>query len=150
MARIIGEVRPRFVFVENSPMLASRGGLRVIADLAALGYGARWGVMGGKSSGLVVNGERMWIVAYAPNSIGRETSPVPCQVTNPKESSRRQFERASGAFATEEDHAERMRDIDGMARDMDRLKAIGNGQVPVVAALAWRILSHKQQGEMQS
>lgn len=33
-----------------------------------------------------------------------------------------------------------------------RLKAIGNGQVPAVAALAWSILtqSHKQQGEMQS
>ena len=25
MARIVGEVRPRFVFVENSPMLTSRG-----------------------------------------------------------------------------------------------------------------------------
>ena len=40
----------------------------------------------------------------------------------------------------------------GVKCRVDRLKAIGNGQVPVVAALAWRILtqSHKQQGEMQS
>ena len=37
MARIIGEVRPRFVFVENSPMLVSRGLGRVLADLATLG-----------------------------------------------------------------------------------------------------------------
>lgn len=140
MRRIISEVRPRFVFVENSPMLASRGGVRVIADLASLGYDARWGVVGGKSSGLVVDGKRMWIVAYAPNSIGRETPQVPCQGTNPKESSRRQFERASSSFATEEDHAERLRNIDGMARDMDRLRAIGNGQVPQCMALAWNIL----------
>jgi hypothetical protein len=28
-----------------------------------------------------------------------------------------------------------------MATRMDRLKAIGNGQVPIVAATAWRILS---------
>ena len=40
----------------------------------------------------------------------------------------------------------------GVKCRVDRLKAIGNGQVPVVAALAWRILtqSHKQQGEIQS
>jgi DNA (cytosine-5)-methyltransferase 1 len=30
---------------------------------------------------------------------------------------------------------------DGVASRVDRLKAIGNGQVPQVAALAWRILS---------
>jgi hypothetical protein len=28
-----------------------------------------------------------------------------------------------------------------VASRVDRLKAIGNGQVPIVAALAWRILS---------
>ena len=32
---------------------------------------------------------------------------------------------------------------DGVAARVDRLKAIGNGQVPIVAALAWRILSKK-------
>ena len=33
------------------------------------------------------------------------------------------------------------RSDDELAVDMDRLKAIGNGQVPIVAATAWRILS---------
>ena len=33
MARVVGEVRPRYVFVENSPMLTFRGGTRVIGDL---------------------------------------------------------------------------------------------------------------------
>ena len=31
--------------------------------------------------------------------------------------------------------------VDGMANRSDRLKAIGNGQVPAVAAMAWEILS---------
>jgi DNA (cytosine-5)-methyltransferase 1 len=31
--------------------------------------------------------------------------------------------------------------VDGMAARVDRLKAIGNGQVPLCAATAWRILS---------
>ncbi|MDE2098707.1 MAG: DNA cytosine methyltransferase [Patescibacteria group bacterium] len=44
-ARIIGEVRPPIAFVENSPALTIRGGLRVIGDLAALGYDCRWGIV---------------------------------------------------------------------------------------------------------
>lgn len=46
MARIVGEVRPQFVFVENSPMLVGRGLARVLGDLASLGYDARWGIVG--------------------------------------------------------------------------------------------------------
>ena len=42
MARIIHEVRPRFVFVENSPMLTSRGLGRVLGDLASMGFDAKW------------------------------------------------------------------------------------------------------------
>jgi hypothetical protein len=38
MARVVSEVRPPFVFVENSPMLTTRGGTRVIADLTQMGY----------------------------------------------------------------------------------------------------------------
>ena len=37
MARIIGEVRPRFCFVENSPMLTSRGLGVVLGDLGRAG-----------------------------------------------------------------------------------------------------------------
>jgi hypothetical protein len=43
MARIIGEVRPRYAFVENSPMLVTRGLERVLADLTAMGYDSRNG-----------------------------------------------------------------------------------------------------------
>jgi DNA (cytosine-5)-methyltransferase 1 len=38
MARVVGEVQPQFVFVENSPMLTSRGGTRVVGDLTQMGY----------------------------------------------------------------------------------------------------------------
>jgi hypothetical protein len=31
--------------------------------------------------------------------------------------------------------------VDGVANRVDRLKAIGNGQVPLCAAIAWKILS---------
>jgi DNA (cytosine-5)-methyltransferase 1 len=51
MARIIHEVRPKFVFVENSPMLTSRGLGRVLGDLASMGFDAKWGVLGAADIG---------------------------------------------------------------------------------------------------
>ena len=74
MARIIGEVRPRFAFVENSPMLTSRGLGRVLGDLAALGYDARWGVLGAVDAGAPHKRDRIWIVANAEH--GRYTDAV--------------------------------------------------------------------------
>ena len=62
-ARIIGEVRPSFVFVENSPMLASRGLGTVLGDLAAMGFDAEWGVLGAHHSGAPHKRDRIWILA---------------------------------------------------------------------------------------
>ena len=66
MARIIGEVRPRFAFVENSPMLVIRGLERVLADLTAMGYDSRWGVISAADVGALHKRERIWIVAKLP------------------------------------------------------------------------------------
>ena len=63
MARIIGEVRPRYVFVENSPVLVSRGLEVCLSDLAAMGYDARWGVIGADDAGAPHRRKRIWIVA---------------------------------------------------------------------------------------
>ena len=63
MARIVGEVRPHFVFVENSPMLVGRGLARVLSDLAALGYDAKWGVVGAHHVAAPHKRDRIWIVA---------------------------------------------------------------------------------------
>ena len=51
MARIIGEVRPKYAFVENSPMLTTRGLGTVLRDLAEMGYDAEWGVLGAADVG---------------------------------------------------------------------------------------------------
>lgn len=65
MARIVAEVRPRFVYVENSPILTSRGLGVVLGDLAALGFDAEWGVVSAADTGAPHRRERIWIVAYA-------------------------------------------------------------------------------------
>jgi DNA (cytosine-5)-methyltransferase 1 len=68
MARIVGEVRPRFVLVENSPMLVGRGLGMVLGDLAEMGYDARWGIVGAHHAAAPHKRDRIWIVAYDPRS----------------------------------------------------------------------------------
>jgi DNA (cytosine-5)-methyltransferase 1 len=65
MARIIGEVLPRFVLVENSPLLVGRGLGVVIADLAQMGYDATWGIVGAHHAAAPHKRDRIWIVANA-------------------------------------------------------------------------------------
>jgi len=68
MARIICEVRPRFAFVENSPMLTSRGLGRVLGDLAEIGMDAKWGVLGADDVGAHHIRKRIWILAYTSDN----------------------------------------------------------------------------------
>jgi len=64
MARVIDEIRPRFAYMENSPMLTSRGLGIVLGDLAELGYNARWCVLGADDAGAPHRRKRIWILAY--------------------------------------------------------------------------------------
>ena len=64
MERITSEVRPKKVYVENSPLLVGRGLARVISDLTKLGYDdIRWGVLGARQVAANHRRERMWLVA---------------------------------------------------------------------------------------
>lgn len=63
MCRIIREVRPKFAFMENSPMLTSRGLGTVLGDLAEAGYDAEWMVLGAADVGAPHRRERIWILA---------------------------------------------------------------------------------------
>jgi DNA (cytosine-5)-methyltransferase 1 len=179
MARIIHEVRPRYVFVENSPMLTSRGLGRVLGDLASMGFDARWGVLGAANVGANHQRDRIWIVgtnvahplcnrsqrswqdrdsAGQIGLCGREG----CNEEQDLHMAHAQDEgyvRWIGSMgATESQHIDRGsqsngggewwqvepnvgRVVDGLASRVDRLKAIGNGQVPLCAATAWRILN---------
>jgi len=139
MARIICEVRPKYVFVENSPMLTSRGLGAVLGDLASMGFDARWGVLGADFAGLDHKRNRIWIAA---NSVGdrlegryNSISPRQWQIKIRSmaglcKAKTRHDLPAPDSFGT----------ANGMADKLDRLKAIGNGQVSTVAAAAWEML----------
>ena len=230
-ARLIDEMRPKFVFAENSPLLRTRGLGVVLKDLAALGYHARWGVLGARDVGASHKRDRMWVLAYAKgerywargktrnisekngrqveqvrsepssagkaaahlayteckqdnserrvsecrrNTVGREKqaafgedwqasansvdgqSDAP-EMANANSTQRKRTRQPCGSYPKDsylnsssawwgQDPAEVSepfvgRMVDGVANRVDRLKAIGNGQVPQCAALAFNILS---------
>jgi DNA (cytosine-5)-methyltransferase 1 len=161
MARIICEVRPRYVFVENSPMLTSRGLGRVLGDLATMGFDARWGVLGAADVGANHQRDRIWIVAKwggqlphtQHNRIRRwEQQQESIEKTSMDESSIKGLERywkysgkqeipKFGNSSWWEIEPNFSRVANDVPARVDRLKAIGNGQVPLCAATAWRVLN---------
>jgi len=64
-ARIIGDIRPRVVLLENVAGILTRDGSLVIADLAKMGYVGHWGVIRASDSGAPHQRERWFCVAYA-------------------------------------------------------------------------------------
>src|SRR5690606_27276711 len=75
MHRIIDEVRPGYCLVENSPMLARRGLDRVLRDLAAIRFDARWGVFSAADSGARHQRARIWIAGINRDSHQERTKP---------------------------------------------------------------------------
>lgn len=63
-ARIVREVGPRYVFVENVPALVNRGIGRVLGDLAALGFDAEWDVFSAAGVGAPHLRRRIFILAH--------------------------------------------------------------------------------------
>jgi DNA (cytosine-5)-methyltransferase 1 len=198
MARVIGEVGPRDILVENSPALTARGLGGVLGDMAAMGYDARWGVLGADDAGgphgrdrIWIAGRRMWSEIQTADDCelcdccdepfckhhGEHYSDCDCVGPhNADELGIRLVEGPNGLVANAAGGRLERRDGDGPQQDreaenrsvstlvqgcawpdvsnprtfgsgdvvahrVDRLRAIGNGQVPAVAALAWRLLS---------
>ena len=170
-ARIIGEIRPKFVFAENSPLLRGRGLDVILGDLSELGYDARWCVLGAWHVGAPHKRNRMWVLAKARSNsqsagarvnergvwglserCGQGPKRVEQNVAHAASAGCKEREpnqkclsniaennvEARGIWKTEPAVG---RVAHGVAHRVDRLKAIGNGQVPAVAATAWNILN---------
>jgi len=71
-ARLIGELRPLYVLVENVAALLSRGLGDVLGDLAALGYDAEWHCIPASAVGAPHRRDRVWILAHAQCHVQRQ------------------------------------------------------------------------------
>ena len=151
MRRIICEVEPRYVFVENSSMLTVRGLGVVLGGLAEMGFHARWGVLGADDTGGPHIRKRIWILGFNPNKgdaggVGpdrREDSDSAVRQTTEDQQKGHGWQHELGAVDVAQrisSYGDALRILHGMADRVDRLQALGNGQVPIVAATAWRVL----------
>jgi DNA (cytosine-5)-methyltransferase 1 len=113
--RIIGEVRPVYVFVENSPMLTLRGLDRVLGGLASLGYNAEWGTLGACDVGAPHIRKRIWLLCWDANSIDvvqvgevcRGENTAACGVcADVADTDCQRFKKQRGAVASETQNAE--------------------------------------------
>lgn len=62
--RLVGEIRPSFIFLENVPAVTHRGGLRIVGEFAALGYDSRWSIVSASELGANHKRERWFLLAH--------------------------------------------------------------------------------------
>lgn len=146
VVRIAREIRPRFVFLENSPgIIRERGELA--AALVAEGYAWKDGRLSALDCGAPHTRDRWFMLADSNRQHG-ETGMGPWP---PESWTDRPLpllgawgddqERTEGYFRARLDPASGVdRMASGIPRRVDRIKALGNSQVPLQAALAWVLL----------
>ncbi len=149
--RVIREVGPRFAFLENVPGLLTHEYFgQILGDLAEAGFDAEWCVLGADGVGAPHRRKRLWILADSEHER--------CGMYGPSRNickTRKGYALARGNMldrATERDAIEGRLDFpkpllfrndDVVAHWVDRIRAIGNGQVPAVARAAWNLLRGK-------
>lgn len=169
-ARIIGEIEPRYCFIENSPMLLSRGLETVLFNLSAMGYYVAWGIVSAQSVGAPHLRRRFWAAATKADKIpdalrlrsGRDGRPQQIQKDGRADGGRAPIAHFRGG-GNVKPGVLRMADglsdwldanrtgtlwkRDNVAKLLDpcpnrckRLKAVGNAQVPLQAATAFETL----------
>lgn len=80
LARIIGDLRPRYAIIENVTALISgergRWFARVLADLAAVGFDAEWHCLPGYFVSAPQSRDRVWIIAYPASNTAQKLQMV--------------------------------------------------------------------------
>lgn len=166
--RIAGVVRPKQLFLENVSAILSNGLGTVLGDLASMGYDARWCCIRASDVGAPHQRDRWFLLASNAKSqfsngcndnsnisMGQQTiskSGDDCwssDVANANSAQRQRNERSERGKAQYSDFGEPCwwkvesvvdRMADGISDRVHRLKGLGNAQVPLQAATAYRFL----------
>lgn len=129
MFRLVCELRPRYVVVENVSALLFRGIERVVGDLASIGYDAEWEPLSACGFGAPHSRDRVFIVAYPHESISGAPWPNEDQAWSAGLLKRgaREKARLSAWFAVEP-ALDRM--VHGVPGIVDRIRPFGNAILP--------------------
>ena len=129
MRRVIGEVCPEYVFAEN---VSEKAITQAKYDLETDGYRCEFIKLSAKDLGADHIRDRYWLLAHS-NMHSKLRGEVYAETQRMQEFRNSVWETFPGE----------LRVPDGVAYRMDRLKAVGNGQVPAVAAIAYLTLMNK-------
>jgi DNA (cytosine-5)-methyltransferase 1 len=144
-ARLIGELRPRFVIVENVSALLGRGLGRVLGDLAEIGLDAEWHCIPAAAVGAEHVRDRLWLVAYDPR-VGMEGIWASrLEVSQAHEGAFLSVRRGNGEWEIEPDLC---RETDGLSPWVHRLRALGNAVVPQIPELIGRAILASEAARM--
>lgn len=132
MYRIVGEVRPRYVIIENSPMLLVRGLQSILCELAQIGYDAEWQCFSGTDFGIQQSRKRLYLIAY-PRQIIRTRSSTETIFRKPYLS--KQFTGVYPGWRTRRDIPEprTFGKANELPYQLDRIECIGNAVQPIIA-----------------
>lgn len=154
-AECIRIIKPKWFLGENVPGILSTDSGRyfgnVLTDLAEMDYDAVWGVFSACAAGAPHTRERLFILAYArcfrPQNWEKQYEG---SITGNKQGEARQWTYSAKSSDLpisntlwEAMPSDILRMVDGDANWSNRIKAIGNGQIPTVVATAWNVLSQQ-------
>lgn len=135
--RLAEEVKPTFIFLENIPAITTRGGLRVVKEIASLGYDCRWCVISAASIGARHQRYRWFMLAHSTCERGtrlcvrkKEGLPVIGNTIKSEDEN-----------VWKEDESPLLGVADDVSHWMDRIKALGNSVVPKQVLKAFLILN---------
>lgn len=134
-ARLIRELRPRYVLVENVAALLVRGLDVVCGDLAASGYDAEWDCLPASLFGAPHRRDRLFLVAY----------PVRAGLEGPRLSVLDSKPPRGELWRVRLSESDALRSRDGVPGYVDRIRGLGNAVVPQVAEfIGRRIIAHAE------
>lgn len=129
MLRLITDLRPRYVVIENSPVLRSRGLEQMLSSLVAVGYDAEWHCIPLNALDAPHRRDRVWIIAYT----ACERNGI-----SPLEISAGWDQLVHGAWWHTEPRICRV--VDAVSTEPHRLAALGNAVSPIVPELIGRAI----------
>ena len=158
MHRIINEIRPQIVCMENVPAITIRGGGDVISSLASIGYDVEWSIISGREMGAPHRRDRWFAVAYSNSfrsqkidhctirpQINGERIWVQSIYCSSFNSDVRDGDTKTKNYWEKNTSPDRIcRVDDGVSRGMDanRLKALGNAIVPQCSEYVAKCILH--------
>lgn len=134
MARLVRELRPHQVFIENSPALVTRGLDVILRDLHAAGYNAEWQILNSQMVGGLHHRRRIYLRAFQLGSFR-------FSFARPQEAVSRALARVQAKAHSDEPEQRLLRpgEMSPAERKL-RIHALGNAVDPRVAQLFGELL----------